>query len=53
MKDNLKRNFEYCAKCETYYIDVIGETCRCPVPETEAEVKEELLSEWQSGDLTL
>ena len=53
MRDDLKRNFEYCNKCETYYIDVIGETCRCPAPMGEDEVNEELLSERHSVKLRL
>jgi hypothetical protein len=47
---------QYCTKCGSYYIDAIGETCRCPHHETEEEVLKahvELLSKWQVGDVTL
>jgi hypothetical protein len=53
MNSEIKQYCQFCSMCETYYIDVMDETCRCPVPKTESELKEELLSKWQVGDVTL
>jgi hypothetical protein len=53
MKEDIKRYCEFCSMCETYYIDVIGEACRCPTPKTEDEVNKELLSKYQKGEATL
>lgn len=53
MNAEIKPYCQFCSLCEAYYIDVIGETCRCPVPKTEPAAKEELLSKWQVGDVTL
>lgn len=53
MNSELKRNCQYCSKCETYYLDVIEETCRCPAPLTEEDEKVELRDKWLVGDVTL
>lgn len=49
--------FQYCAKCESHFIEDIGETCRCPVYDPEekprVEHKAQLLSKWQVGEATL
>jgi hypothetical protein len=47
MQEDWKLNFQYCAKCEVYYMDIIGETCRCPILKPEHGVKDELPSKWQ------
>jgi hypothetical protein len=43
MQDHLERNFEYCSTCGTHYIDVIGETCRCPSHEADDEINDEMI----------
>lgn len=53
MNSERKSYCQFCALCGTHYIDVIGETCRCPAPKTESEVAQELLSKWQVGEATL
>lgn len=53
MNAETKSYCQFCSLCGAYYIDVIGESCRCPIPKNESEVKEELLSKWQVGEATL
>jgi hypothetical protein len=53
MQEDWKLNFQYCAKCEVYYMDIIGETCRCPIPNSEPKAKDELSGKWQDGVMTL
>jgi len=53
MNTEVKPYCHFCAMCGAHYIDDIGETCRCPAPKTDSEVKSELLSKWQVGDVTL
>jgi hypothetical protein len=53
MQEDWKLNFQYCAKCEAYFMDIIGETCRCSIPGPVPEVKDELSDKWQDGMLTL
>lgn len=46
-------NCQFCSLCETHYLDVVGESCRCPRIRFEAPPREELLSKWQKGDFAL
>lgn len=53
MNAEIKPYCQFCSLCGAHFIDVIGETCRCPLPKPESVAKEELLSKWQVGDVTL
>jgi len=47
MQEDWKLNFQYCGKCQVYYMDIIGETCRCSIPNPGLEDKDELSSKQQ------
>lgn len=53
MNPEVKPYCQFCSLCGAHYIDVIGESCRCPAQKTESEAKEELLSKWQVGEAVL
>lgn len=52
-ESDVSRYSQFCIKCEAHYIDVVGESCRCPRPKPEIRLREELLSKWQKGDFAL
>ena len=53
MNSELKRNYQYCNRCEIYYLDVLEETCRCPALFTDEEEKIELSAKRLADEATL
>jgi hypothetical protein len=53
MENDVTQYSQFCTKCEAHYLDVVGESCRCPFPKPEILLSENLLSKWQKGDFTL
>lgn len=53
MERETNLNCQFCTMCETHYLDVVGEYCRCPRIRPKALPREDLLSKWQKGDFAL
>jgi hypothetical protein len=53
MKEHLTSDCQRCEQCGSYFIEAIGETCRCPVPDDEPNFEQAMANRWLEGELAL
>lgn len=53
MKEDLTNDCKRCGKCGTYFIEAIGESCRCAIDMPEDYPEMALAEQWLAGEMSL